>query len=98
MTLVVVLSLAATASATALGTLVGQGCVADAGSAIGCGDTQQGLDGGGGVAVSPDGRSVYVASFTDKAVVRFDRDAATGALTKQGCVADAGSAIGCGDT
>src|SRR6266511_2194548 len=83
---------------TTTGALTGQGCIADVGKAD-CGlITQQGLDGANGVAASPDGRSVYVASIQDRAVVRFDRDTATGALTGQGCIADVGDAAGCGTT
>lgn len=40
-----------------------------------------GLDGAIGVAVSPDGRHVYVTGEQDDAVVAFARDATTGALT-----------------
>lgn len=40
-----------------------------------------GLAGAQGVATSPDGISVYVAAPSDKAVVVFQRDAATGKLT-----------------
>jgi DNA-binding beta-propeller fold protein YncE len=42
------------------------------------------------VAVSPDGRSVYVAALTSDAIVVLDRDLATGALTQQPlfCVAE----------
>src|SRR3954454_5961405 len=83
---------------TATGALTARGCVADAGDAAGCGGTQQGLGGAAGVAVSPDGKSVYVASFNDRAIVRFDRDTTTGALTARGCVADVGDAAGCGVT
>jgi DNA-binding beta-propeller fold protein YncE len=83
---------------TTTGALTPQGCIADVGNAAGCGATQPGLGGPDGVAVSPDGKSVYVAGFTDDAVVRFDRDPATGALTPQGCIADVGNAAGCGAT
>ena len=55
---------------TATGALTPQGCVADVGDAAGCGATQQGLDGANGVAVSPDGKSVYIV------VVRRQRDRA----------------------
>ncbi len=47
-------------------------------------DGTGGADGLGtatGVAVSPDGKSVYVGSCTDNAVAVFSRDATTGALT-----------------
>ena len=80
------------------GALTPAGCVADAGDAAGCGTTQQGLDGACSVAVSPDGRSVYVAGTEDDAIVRFDRNTTTGALTPAGCIADAGDPAGCGTT
>ncbi len=80
------------------GALTPQGCVADAGSKLGCAATQDGLDGASGIAVSPDGTSVYVASINDSAIVRLGRDPSTGALTPQGCIADAGSKIGCAST
>src|SRR6266540_3693303 len=83
---------------TTTGALTGQGCIADVNDFAGCGTTQQGLNGADGVAASPDGRSVYVTSLQDRAVVRFDRDTATGALTGQGCIADVGDAAGCGTT
>src|SRR5438093_1442984 len=40
-----------------------------------------GLDGASGVAVSPDGRTVYATGEVDDALAVFHRDAATGALT-----------------
>ncbi len=78
------------------GELTPAGCIQDAGLGD-CGPTQQGLDGATGVAVSPDGRSVYVVSGGDDAVVRFDRDPITGALTPAGCVQDVGK-TDCGPT
>jgi Ca2+-binding RTX toxin-like protein len=47
------------------------------------------------VAVSPDNRSVYVGSFNDNAIVRFDRNTTTGALTNPSCIKD-GAAGECG--
>ena len=44
-------------------------------------DDVDGLDGARAVAVSPDGRYVYVASQWDDAVAVFSRDGATGELT-----------------
>ncbi|MEW6271719.1 MAG: beta-propeller fold lactonase family protein [Thermodesulfobacteriota bacterium] len=57
-----------------------------------------GLGSAASVAISPDGRSVYVASASD-AVAVFARDAATGALTQlaepYGCVSQSGSGGQC---
>jgi DNA-binding beta-propeller fold protein YncE len=69
------------------GALIPAGCIADEGDPAGCGVTTPGLDGADGVAVSPDGASVYVASQDDNAIVRFNR-AADGTLTPAGCVED----------
>jgi DNA-binding beta-propeller fold protein YncE len=44
--------------------------------------------------ISPDGLQVYVTSPTDGSITRFDRDPATGQLTRQDCVT--GTASGCG--
>ncbi len=72
------------------------GCVA--GAAIpGCASGRA-LDGPDVVAVSPDGKNVYVGSFAGDAVATFARDGASGKLTQPagagGCVA-AGGANGC---
>lgn len=68
------------------GALAYQGCfTADAG----CGTNQTvgllQMQGPSGVAVSPDGKSVYVAAILSSAVQSFTR-AANGALSAQGCV------------
>jgi DNA-binding beta-propeller fold protein YncE len=59
------------------------------------------LDGAFSVAVSPDGRSVYVASAISNAVAVFDRDLATGALTQKAgnarCVSETSSGGACRD-
>ena len=76
---------------TATGALSPQGCVDDNDAGQGpddCAQQVDGLDGADAVAVSPDGRSVYATSMDDDAIVRFDRDLSTGALTPQGCVDD----------
>jgi DNA-binding beta-propeller fold protein YncE len=44
--------------------------------------------------ISPDGLQVYVTSPADGSITRFDRDPATGQLTRQDCVT--GTASGCG--
>ncbi len=83
---------------TTTGALTHQGCIMDTGGTAGCARTENGLGGAWGVAVSPDGKSVYVASFSDKAIVRFERDTTTGALNPQGCFMDTGGTAGCLDT
>ena len=45
------------------------------------------------VAVSGDGRNVYATSFGSDSITRFDRDPATGNLTRAGCIT---SGMGCG--
>jgi DNA-binding beta-propeller fold protein YncE len=53
------------------------------------------LGGADDIAVSPDGKSVYAASYSDNAIVVFDRDPLTGQLTlsaaEDGCVNGDGS-------
>jgi DNA-binding beta-propeller fold protein YncE len=77
----------------------GSGCVAN-GAIPGC-STGRALDGPDVVAVSPDGKSVYVGSFKGNAVAVFARNQSTGALTQPGgttgCIANvstSGCAIG----
>ena len=84
---------------TTTGVLTAAGCIADVGSnPAGCGTTAKGLLGAADVAVSPDGKSVYVAA-NGTAIVRFARDTTSGALTFQGCTADVGNNFdGCGAT
>jgi fibronectin-binding autotransporter adhesin len=71
------------------------GCVSETGSggcANGHGISNAGAD---SVAVSPDGRDVYAASYTSSSVIRFKRNRQTGAIAqpagKAGCVSDDGS-------
>ena len=71
------------------------GCVSEHGSgpcADGHGISTSGAD---SVAVSPNGKSVYVASFTANTVIRFKRNRTTGAITEPagtaGCVSENGS-------
>jgi DNA-binding beta-propeller fold protein YncE len=79
----------------ATGALTPQGCIDDNDTATdsaqgedNCGQMTNGLAGAASVAVSPDGKSVYVAALDDDAIVRFDRDLGTGALTAQDCIDD----------
>lgn len=55
------------------------------------------LDGATGVAVSPDGKHVYVAAERSNAVAVFTRDETTGALTEVSCISDTGSDGACSD-
>ncbi|UGS34232.1 beta-propeller fold lactonase family protein [Capillimicrobium parvum] len=66
-----------------------RGCIA-AGGAGGCA-TAEVLGWPNSVAMSPDGRDVYVTSRDSDAVTVFRRDARTGALTEAGCVAAGGA-------
>jgi DNA-binding beta-propeller fold protein YncE len=52
-----------------------------------CADAE-GLDGIGALAVAPDGRHVFAASFGSGALAVFERDRASGRLTTLGCFAD----------
>jgi DNA-binding beta-propeller fold protein YncE len=70
------------------------GCVSNTGSGP-CADGRA-LGGATGVAVSPDGKTVYAAALLSKAVVRLDRNTTTGAITQPagtaaGCVSETGS-------
>jgi DNA-binding beta-propeller fold protein YncE len=81
---------------TSNGLITYQGCVAN-GGANGCLDPpQDSLLGVRGVAVSPDGRSVYVVSEFGNSVTHLTRDTSNGSLAFQGCIANAG-ANGCVD-
>jgi DNA-binding beta-propeller fold protein YncE len=76
------------------------GCVSESGTGGACA-AGVALDFAAFVAVSPDGRTVYVASRTSSAVAVFDRDVATGALTQKsgaaGCVSETGTEGACAD-
>jgi DNA-binding beta-propeller fold protein YncE len=85
-------ALAVPASA-APGDLIFQSCFADDNSA-GCSvPAKPALAGARGVAISPDGKSVYVASGNDHSLTSFIRGG-DGSLTFQGCFADTATA-GC---
>ena len=69
------------------------GCISEDGAGP-CADGH-GLDGPTSVAVSPDGKSVYVASSSASAVARLNRNTTTGAITQPagtaGCVSETGA-------
>ena len=84
------------------GTLTGEpggaGCLASV-AAEGCAEAR-GLFGAFGVAISPDGKSVYVASNESDAIAVLDRDAGGGLGQKSGtdgCVSDTGTSGTCAD-
>ena len=68
------------------------GCVIDADADRRCA-TGFALEGVSDVAVAPDGRHVYVASFLSHALVAFARDPASGSVTQ---LLDAGTCVGPG--
>jgi DNA-binding beta-propeller fold protein YncE len=70
------------------GRLALDGCLSNDGSQN-CVDLPSApLDGAAGVAVSPDGRSVYVTSFYGNLVAHFFRDRAGGQIFYDGCLAN----------
>jgi DNA-binding beta-propeller fold protein YncE len=80
------------------GVLTSTGCISETGSG-GCADGRgllEALD----VAVSPDGRNVYVSAEESDSIAIFDRNPTTGALTQPagaaGCINETG-ADGCAD-
>jgi 6-phosphogluconolactonase (cycloisomerase 2 family) len=61
------------------------GCVSETGSGGACVDGA-GLRGVESLAVSPDGKNVYAAAWSNDSIVAFARNKATGALTELGCL------------
>ena len=80
-----------------VGVLGYRGCIANGGSHAGIGGCtlarRNSLDSNEAIAVSPDGRSVYVVSSESDSITRFKR-ATNGALKYRGCIANRG-AHGC---
>jgi DNA-binding beta-propeller fold protein YncE len=72
-------------------------CVSETGTGGSCA-IGRALAGASGVAVSPDGRHVYVASYVSDALATFERNVTTGQLTQKllgGCVSEDGSGGQC---
>ncbi len=81
------------------GTLTNTGCVKDTGAPVTtCGSSTEGLNSARFIAVPPDGKNVYVTGGEDDAVVIFDRNTSTGALSNPTCVKDTASSATCGGT
>jgi DNA-binding beta-propeller fold protein YncE len=76
------------------------GCISETGSEGTCVDGVA-LEFARSIAISPDGRNVYVASFVSDAIAVFDRDRSTGALTQkaglEGCLSETGTEGICTD-
>jgi DNA-binding beta-propeller fold protein YncE len=93
----VVVSLVVVAVAGAVGELAQKpgtaGCISNSGTGGAC-QVGRGLYGAEGVAVSPEGNSVYVVSYQDDALTVFDRNTATGTLAQKpdtfGCISHTG--------
>ncbi len=82
-------------AAGALAPVAGDGgCVAQA-PRPGCAATGRGLDGATSVALSPDGRNVYAASYASDSVATLRRDPDRGTLALQGCASDEREADRC---
>jgi 6-phosphogluconolactonase (cycloisomerase 2 family) len=76
------------------------GCVSETGTGGAC-DDGDALEGARAVAISPDGASVYIASFFSDAIATFARNSTTGALTQlggiRGCVSESANGVTCRD-
>jgi DNA-binding beta-propeller fold protein YncE len=75
----------ATGAITPIGCLSSDGTDGRDGASGACTPTPS-LLGADGVAISPDGLTVYVSSKSSASVVAFSRDPSSGALTRLGCV------------
>jgi 6-phosphogluconolactonase (cycloisomerase 2 family) len=75
-----------------------EGCISEDGTGGTCVDGNS-LVGAGWLAVSPDGKHVYLASFWSSAVATFARDTNTGLIVQlngiAGCVSEMGDGITC---
>jgi DNA-binding beta-propeller fold protein YncE len=81
------------------GALTPAGCIGDVDdNPDGCPQTAGGLFHAESVAVSENGDSVYVAASADNAIVSFDRNTSSGALTPAGCIGDARHNSDCAQT
>lgn len=70
------------------GALTYAGCVERVGAGAGCAQTAPAISLPFSLSISGDGRSLYAAAAQDHAVVRFNRNASTGALAFAQCIED----------
>jgi DNA-binding beta-propeller fold protein YncE len=87
-------SLGIATNASAVGQIEYGGCVSADGSGGKCGVASSAMAGANSVAVSPDGKSIYVSANSGNAVSVFDR-APAGQITYAGCVSDDGTGGKC---
>ncbi len=83
------------------GLLIEEGCISHESTSACATNEAKGLNQPYGVAVSPDGENVYVASYGDESIAEFSRNTVTGKLKQlalpNNCVSST-SASGCGIT
>lgn len=72
----------------ATGTLTQRGCVLDHAPANGSCSSAKALEAPYSLALAPDGRTLFVASYDSDAIDVFARDQVTGKLTQRGCLSD----------
>jgi 6-phosphogluconolactonase (cycloisomerase 2 family) len=77
----------------ATGALKALGCISDDGTDRQCASGNA-LRGAGALAISKDGRWLYVGAVDSNSVLTFERDASSGLLTQRGCVLDHAPANG----
>ncbi|HTR73932.1 MAG TPA: beta-propeller fold lactonase family protein [Solirubrobacterales bacterium] len=82
---------------TTTGALTYEECLTSEASGCGSNHGLTGMVDAQGVAVSPDGKSVYVTGFSSNGVAEFSRDTTTGALTYIGCKVAGTGACGAGN-
>src|SRR5205823_3436907 len=72
------------------GALTYKGCIANGGAGGCVAPAHNSLGAANSVAVSADGKSVYVTSAGSNSITRFKRETTTGASQYKGCIANGG--------
>ena len=78
------------------GNVVPKGCIGNFGTNFDCARQVPGLDNPHSIAVSSDGKSVYVTADESNSIARFKRNRKTGRLVPRGCIGDDGNPDVCG--